>query len=343
MVELTSRSGTPEKDTSDRAGSVGVAPRLYERVFRILARQIADGAIPAGTRLHESTIAARFAISRAPARRALADLERDGFLVKSAGRGYTVRAVARGPGETGARDSVASHETRLVSFSTWEPIYGEVEDEIIARISFCSWRVNEAKLARHYGVSRTVARDVVGRLQQRGVVRKDDRSRWYAPALTPDYIGELYEVRWLLEPVALVKAAPVIPPGMIPRMRAHLDAAIANAKEIGGDTLDRLEAELHVEMLGYCGNRALMQAIALHQSLLIAHRFLYRWTPRLFASEPFLPEHLAIVEHLERGRPELAARKLEEHLRVSGDRAISRVDAVIREAVPESLPYLEPL
>src|SRR5690606_11542139 len=30
MVELISRSGTPEKDKSDRAGSVGVAPRLYE-------------------------------------------------------------------------------------------------------------------------------------------------------------------------------------------------------------------------------------------------------------------------------------------------------------------------
>jgi len=319
----------------------GAAPRLYQQAFDILARHIEQGGIPSGTRLLESSVAAQFGISRAPARQALAELERCGLVEKATGRGYTVRPVANRKRVAPATDVAAKDEVRLISSSSWERIYGEVEGEIMARASFASWRVNEAELARHYRVSRTVARDVIGRLQQRGVVRKDDRSRWHAPALTPDHVGELYELRAILEPVALVKAAPNVPPAFLAGMRAHLEDAIANAREIDGSTLDELEQEMHVALLGRCGNRTLMQTIMLAQSLLIAHRFLYRWTPRLFESEPFLPEHLEIVERLESGGTAEAARALETHLRVSQDRAITRIAVVARELDPDELPYLE--
>jgi hypothetical protein len=54
-----------------------------------------------------------------------------------------------------------------------------------------------------------------------------------------------------------------------------------------------------------------MQAIVQPQFLLIAHRFLYRWTARMFESEPFLPEHLVIVERLAKSRTTDAAAALE--------------------------------
>lgn len=347
LPDATHSHGSQDAGAPEPSGPSGAAPRLYERAFSIVAGQIAEGAIPAGTRLNESLIAAQFGISRAPARRALKELERQGRVAKAQGRGYVVlEPPSAAPREAGAgteSDIAPAGDSRLVSLSSWERIYGEVENEIIARISFATWRVNEAELARFYGVSRTVARDVLGRLQQRGVIRKDERSRWYAPALTPEHIGELYELRAILEPVALVKAAPRLPAGLAQRLRASLEAAIAAADTIGGATLDRLEEELHVELLGYCGNRTLMQAITLQQSLLIAHRFLYRWTPRLFEREPFLPEHLDIVTHLEAGRITAAAAALDEHLRISHIRAIARVDAVVSQARPDELPYLERL
>ena len=324
----------------DRAAS-GAAPRLYQQAFAILARHIEQGGIPSGTRLLESSVAAQFGISRAPARHALAELERCGLVEKAAGRGYTVRPIGSRKRAAPAAAVAANDDVRLISSSSWERIYGEVESEIMARASFASWRLNEAELARHYRVSRTVARDVIARLQQRGVVRKDERSRWHAPALTPEHVGELYELRAILEPVALVKAAPNVPPSLLAAMRAHLEAAIANAREIDGSTLDELEQEMHVLLLGRCGNRTLMQTITLAQSLLIAHRFLYRWTPRLFESEPFLPEHLEIVERLEGGDTSGAAGALETHLRVSQDRAIARIAVVALALDPDDLPYLE--
>ena len=174
-------------------------------------------------------------------------------------------------------------------------------------------------------------------------MRKDDRSRWYAPGLTREHVGELYEMRWLLEPVALVKAAPHVAPEFLAAMRADLEHTIANAYHITGATLDRLETSMHAALLAHCGHQALMQAITLPQSLLIAHRFLYRWTPRLFETEPFLPEHLDIVDRLERGDPEGAAKALDHHLRVSLERAVARVEVINQEFEPDELSYLERL
>jgi DNA-binding GntR family transcriptional regulator len=321
----------------------GPTPRLYQRAFDILAHQIGEGTLPAGTRLQESGVAQQFGISRAPARRALAELAESGLLEKPAGRGYLVRRAPAGKPQLAPPTSLPTAGARLLPLPTWESIYGEVENEIIARIAVASWRLNEAELARCYGVSRTVTRDVVGRLQQRGLLRKDDSARWYAPALTPDHVGELYELRWLLEPVALTKAAPRVPAGFLARLRGHLDDAMAHAHSIGGATLDALEEELHVALLGHCGNHTLMQAISLHQSLLVAHRFLYRWTPRLFATEPFLPEHREIVERLEQGKVKAAAKALEHHLRVSRERAVARIDVIRRDLRPDELPYLQRL
>ncbi|GAB4363890.1 MAG: hypothetical protein Kow00114_20190 [Kiloniellaceae bacterium] len=323
--------------------AAGQAPRLYQRAFDILAGQIRDGTLAGGSLLNETRVAQQFGISRAPARRALAELARSGLLEKARGRGYRVRAVGGRRPAAAPPPEAAAEASRLQAMPTWERIYGEVEQEIVARIAFASWRLNEAKLARSYGVSRTVTRDVIGRLQQRGLLRKDDSGRWYAPELTPDHVGELYELRWVLEPVALVKAAPKVPRAFLAGLRAHLEDALANAREIKGAALDALEEEIHVALLGHCGSNTLMQAITLHQSLLIAHRFLYRSTPSLFETEPFLPEHLEVIERLEAGRVAAAAEALEHHLRVSLDRAVARVDVIRREMTADDLPYLEEL
>lgn len=332
-------------ETGDVGGArtSGSAPRLYQRAFEILSAQIRCGELAPGTELLETGIASRFGISRAPARRALVELEEAGLLSRTKSRGYRVKSRRHANGESPSprEDLDGGDDLRLVSTSTWERIYGEVEGEIAARIAFDRWRVNEAELARYYGVSRTVARDVIGRLQQRGVVRKDERSRWYAPALTPEHVGELYELRWLLEPVALEKAAARLPPGLLREIRARLASATEHAKTIEGATLDALEKDLHVTLLGHCGSTALMQAITLPHSLLIAHRFLYGWSPRLFDMEPFLPEHAEILEHLEAGRVRTAAAALEAHLKVSLDRALARIEVISRSIPPDPLPYLK--
>lgn len=314
---------------------IGVTPRLFEQIARALREQIASGTLPHGTVLRETAIAAEFRVSRAPARMALDLLEKEGSIETA---GSSKRVIA------GARDNgpVLPSAVEVAAEATWMRIYDDVESALVARMSFGSWRVVESDLGRHYGVSRTVAREVLGRLQQRGIVKKDHRSHWYVPMLGRDYVAELYEMRWTLEPAALLSAAPSLPSGLVARLLGNIDSAILRAAEIEGDELDRLERELHVELLGYCGNGAMIEAIRLYQSLLVAHGFLYRTAPRAFATEPFLPEHHDVLAALAAGHAGQAATALERHLRVSLDRAIYRIEFVRRLVDPEPLSYLSP-
>lgn len=324
------------------ASAPPLSARLYRRASEALLQDIATGALGHGMRLTETAVAERFGISRAPARQALADLEQLGHVQKAEGRGYVV--VVEGRMGFEATDAIRPAETGadLKSRSTWEVIYPDVEIEVVSRTALASWRINEVLLARHYGVSRTVARDVVARLQERGLIRKDASARWQAPALTETHINELYELRWVLEPLALAKAVAHLPDGLLAELRANIETAMS-ASQVDSEQLDQLEQELHVDLIGRCGNQPLMRAVSLPQALLVAHHFLYRRTSDLFESEPFLPEHLTIVTRLEQNDVTGACEALVAHLKVSRERAMRRIRAVAKSAAPPDLPYLERL
>ncbi|MTH64481.1 GntR family transcriptional regulator [Paracoccus shanxieyensis] len=323
-------------DTDPARPAKQLAPRLYQQARDALAHDITSGALPDGTFLTQLGLAERFGISRAPARMALQELTEAG-LIERVGSRYKVR------GGSATAPLGVLPETRLTPRSSWEMLYPDIELAIVSRTSLASWRVNEAEMARHHGVSRTVARDVMGRLQQRGIIRKDDNSRWIAPALTAANVDELFELRWLLEPAAMEKAVPKLPAGFLQQMQADLHRAMARDASIDAAVLDRLEQQLHVDLLGHCGNEALMRAISLPQALLVAHHFLYQWTLELFGTEPFLGEHLEIVNHLLAGDVAAAKAALVAHLRISRRRAMLRIEAVQDMIQPEPLPYLERL
>ncbi len=336
---IIARNKVSGSSRHDLPGVSGTGPRLYEQAHAIIAAQIHDGTFGPGDRLSETQIADRFGISRAPARQALARLVEDGLIAKADGRGYVVADIQRKTPPSPAAQSPAPQ--RLRTLPGWQRIYQEVESEIVQRAMVSDLRVIEAELARYFNVSRTIARDVLGRLQQAGLITKDNRSRWHVPALTPDYVAELYELRAILEPEALGKAAGRVPEDFLAHMAENLRQALASPEQNSWDRLDQLEDEMHSQLLGYCDSRAMLQAIRLHHALLIAHRFLYRNTAKMFEIEPFLAEHLAVVEALQSGDIETAKDRLRRHLMGSGARAMDRIAHILKTYDPVDLPYLE--
>lgn len=316
----------------------GKAPRIFEQLVGVLSQRMASGAIPPGTVLRTAAVAREFGTSRGPVRRALEELQAAGWLSGS-GLAFMVRAPEHRP-EKDAVSPAAAPPPRIAAEASWARIYSDVETTMVARMSFGSWRIVEAELADHYGVSRTVAREVLGRLQQRGIVKKDQRSRWYVPGLGRNYMADLYEMRQTLEPQALINAAPRLPPGLAQSALASIDDAIARAEELDGRDLDRLEHELHIDLIGHCGNRTMVEAIGLYQSLLSAHSFLYMTAPRVFPTEPFLPEHRVVLERLVAGHVTAAAEALREHLVLSLDRAVYRIEKVRGLVTPAAVSYL---
>ena len=67
--------------------------------------------------------------------------------------------------------------------------------------------LTQQELADHLGVSRTVVRDVLARLQERGLIRKSASSHWIAGPLTARTVSEKFQLRGIVEPAALRLAA----------------------------------------------------------------------------------------------------------------------------------------
>lgn len=323
----------------------GRSPKLYQRALAVVASEIRSGGWHDAARLNETAIAKRFGISRAPARQALAELETLGLVRKSEGRGYQVVAGAGSVGQDVIDPAGPSgpDDMQLHFLASWELIYRQVELEIVSRTSIASWRINEVALAKSFGVSRTVAREVVARLQQRGIVSKDDAGRWHAPALTARHVNQLYELRWTLEPLALEQAFPHLPDDLLPALFIDLQQAIEVGDAADGAMLDAVEQQLHGQLLGYCDNAPLMQAISLPQAILVAHHRLYQPKTLPITDEPFLLEHIEVFERLVAGRVADASAALSNHLKISRERAMLRIANTARGLSLPDVAYLERL
>ena len=319
-------------------------PRLYEIVDRALRAAIGEGRLPEGLVLLEGPIAEIFQTSRAPVQRALARLEAEGLIHRFEGRGFLVGPEAAGPAPLRADirgfglDAPEEIDEALQSRASWERIYAVAERQVASCLVFGRYRIVEAEMADHFGVSRTVVRDVLGRLQERGLIEKNPSSHWIAGPLTARAIRELYEMRRLLEPPALVSAAPTLPREVIAGMLERLRQAEAAGPK--PETMDAIEEDLHVRCVLATPNARLADALRHNQlPLLATHAF----TRSLGIADdpPILAEHRMALELLAQEAWPAAAAVLETHLLAAERRAIARLKTLAVIPGPTNLaPYL---
>lgn len=320
------------------AGTGEEAASLQEQTYLILKRLIADGQIRSGERLLEAQVATAFSISRSPARHALALLHRDKLVEEDGKRGYRVAGASNDEGE----DRLAKLEPVKLSVPRqWELMYHEVEQELFVRMLFGAVRINEMRLAQHFGVSRTVTRDLLARMHAVGMISKDDAGHWVAEQVTPERIHHLYEMRVILEPEALLRAAPHIPDDQLREAHDHVAKALASSP-LDSTQFDQVENDLHVMILSYCPNEELLTALARTQFLFgptryLSHPFLGIPVGLLHAA---LKEHLEIITLLQKGDQKGAADALRRHLQVAVDRWLQRFEISSKTTDLKLPPYL---
>jgi hypothetical protein len=147
-------------------------------------------------------------------------------------------------------------------------IYPEVEHIVACCRQYGRFQLNESLLAEYYGVSRTVAHEVLTQLDRVGLVTQDRNRRWYAGPLTPEQMRQHFELRWLLEPVALDQAFPYLDRADLcakrERIRRVLSGKPTPAK------LERVERDLHIDTVLTRPNSLLNDAIKRSQLPLLA-------------------------------------------------------------------------
>jgi len=311
---------------------------MQQNTFLLLKGMIDEGRIRPGEKLLEAQVAKAFGISRSPARHALRALCEAKIVRELDGRGYQVagRPEADDVGRTASLDV-----SRISPLPQWERVYQKLEQELCIRVLFDSVRIVEAPLAEYFGVSRTVARDVLGRMHSLGVVNKDGLGRWIAPRVSAQKIRELFEIRAILEPEALQRAAPLVARAELERMRTNVQATIAAGPvEIGA--IGQRETDLHIDLLAHCPNREIVKALSRTHLLFVPSLYLLNPSLRVPRGDvdDALDEHLEIIEQLLDRNVRKATVSLRAHLNEATSRWLRRFKIfakVERSALPDYL------
>lgn len=325
----------------------GRAP-LFLTAADTIRVNIETGRLDRGQVLLEGPLAERLKISRSSVKRALGLLEEEGAIRRFDGRGYVV-----GPPD----DDTAPIRSDLKSIHlvvdeahdetlnrpNWKRVHDQVEADVSACLVFGQFRIVESDLAAHFDVSRTVIRDVLGRLQERGLVTKSSTSRWLVAPLTAQSIKNKFELRIILEVAALRSAAPFIDRMALERICRSMAAAEAEGRLVRPDTWFRLVNEFVDLAILSTPNEDLRQLISANMKTLQASQNAL-FGLGLFGDALAIREIRMIGELIIVGSTASAAEMLESHLSKSRDRTIAQLKLVAVLPQPGHIaPYLIPV
>jgi len=317
---------------------------LYALLVAGIERQIIDGVLPPGFLLRSSTIARQLDISRAPVKAALEILSDRGW-VEAASGSFRVSGEPHSHEAENALDALAvvppDVERRIRSNgAVWLQVFDEIEAEIAAAIPFGAFRVSEAKLTETFDVSRTVIRNVLSRLEERGLVRRAPRGACVCGPLTEGRIEEIYEARLLIEPYALRKVSPGLDQAWVRACLAKLAAVQKAYPNVAPDVLEGLENDLHVTAYESLDNDILKQTIESTRLMLISTTQAFKRTLGLPEEDPFVAEHRLVFEQILAGAHDLAAAALRYHLERARQVNIERFRALSEYPYTDIPPYL---
>jgi DNA-binding GntR family transcriptional regulator len=137
-------------------------------------------------------------------------------------------------------------------------VYQLILDAVDAGELPAGTRLVETELAERFGVSRTPVREALKRLEAQGVAAAEGR-RMVVATLDHDQLGELYEVRAVVEGLAARLAARHAAPEEIAVLRAMVDADRALVDRPG--ELSRANKRFHRQLHRASHNRYLNQML----------------------------------------------------------------------------------
>ncbi len=321
-----------------------MAKPYYEIVRDELARNIAAGKLRQGVVLLQGPIAKLLGVSRGPVERALELLAEEGLVRRFGGRGYLVG---------GRKDKAKPNRVNLLTLglevsgeiqdyaqrATWQKIYGEVAESVLACTPFGTYKISESAMCTHFEVSRTVVRDVLARLNHDGLIEKDRWSHWTAGPLTARDVKEHFEMRRLLEPAALRVSASSLPRSELEAMRGRVVAARRNGASAD---FEELERDLHERCLASVPNQRLIGTIRKSRMPDVITRLFTRHFA-LRDADAALMEHERVFDRLLAEDPQGAADALALHLDCALERTRARLKVLSVLTAQGVAAYLTPL
>ena len=321
-----------------------MAKPYYQIVRETISDNVQKGHLPKGTKLLISSVAERLGVSRPPVRRALELLAEDGVLTALSSQGYVVGKP--GAVSPGARTNLHGLDLDLpaelgsnLGQASWERIYETVEREVLNCIPFGTFQLSEVTIGEYFEVSRTVARDVLSRMDARGLIQKDRSSHWIAGPFGARMLDDAHQMRRMIEPGALVLSLPYLARKALSEARDRVAEALARSHAVSQAAIEQIEDDLHVECLKPLRNRRLAEAVRMTQISLVINR-LFGTYIGVHDETELLNEHALVLGHLLLGDGGGAEAALRHHLDADHARVRNRLKVLSVFDAAEIAPYL---
>lgn len=318
------------------------SPSLFEVAADTVRQNIENGRLAPGTVLLESALAELMQSSRAPIKRALAMLEQESLISRFDGRGYVVGSASQSvmPSRIDLKTlglEVADTGDDYLGQPNWMRLHDEVEAQLSRCRVFGDFRVSESQLADYCKTSRTVVRDILGRLQERGIVAKSATSRWIVRPLTAQSIKDKFQMRSILEVAALRDAGKRINKPALALLARDIEIDTKSSEMLSGERWFSLINRFNSLAILSTPNRDLASHIASNSKALQAVRkaLFGLGLPRDGVS---LGEIAMIIDLLMVDALPGAANMLESHLQKACVRTIAQLKIVAIMPPPSDLP-----
>jgi DNA-binding GntR family transcriptional regulator len=187
--------------------------------------------------------------------------------------------------------------------------------------------ISEASLQERLGIGRTPIREAVLQLSQDKLVTIYPRKGIAVASISPKSVRDIFEVRSILEPIALRKGISKLTRKWLCEMRGRFAEHTNEATPISHEDaikLADLDDQFHTELVGTMGNQ---YASSLMRSF-IDYLVIIRSTVTTTDTLRFLnsnDEHIKIIDAILADDVELACERLSEHIRISFDEAIHTI------------------
>ncbi|OES44578.1 GntR family transcriptional regulator [Domibacillus iocasae] len=193
----------------------------------------------------------------------------------------------------------------------YEQIYKNVEQSILEGRFSPGERLIDTKIASEFGVSRGPVREAFRKLEQDGlIINSDGIVTVFTPSLQDAL--ELYQVRMGLESVAVYWAAKNINNEKLVQLKQFLDMTqeAINAKRM--DKVVCLNTQFHESIITFSrNNRLKIMMYNIRALIQLCRNTIIKQYNR---SDSFLSEHYAVFEAIQSRNPELAAKRMEQHI-----------------------------
>jgi len=178
-----------------------------------------------------------------------------------------------------------------------DQIHMRLLEEIVTGELPPGYRIIEVEIAERFGTSQAPVREALQRLENDGLISKHKRTSAIVLNTTLEDYYELFEIRALIERVAVRRVATTISPEQCQVLQDLIEAMMSAARKDDLFTLSIYDMEFHRMICEWSGNSALLRAwIPLSAQVL---RFLTQYEIRDYESpNQIAEEHEVLLEAL---------------------------------------------